>query len=44
MNGNFRLLQRLLQQIERVLELNELTCVTPEVVVAARESLVIGAN
>ena len=44
MNGNFRLLQRLLQQIERVLELNELTGVTPEVVVAARESLVIGAN
>jgi DNA transposition AAA+ family ATPase len=43
-NGNFRLLQRLLQQIERVLELNELTGVTPEVVVAARESLVIGAN
>jgi Holliday junction resolvasome RuvABC ATP-dependent DNA helicase subunit len=43
-NGNFRLLQRVLQQIERVLELNDLTIVTPEVVAAARESLVIGAN
>ena len=43
-NGNFRLLQRLLQQIERVLELNGLVVVTPDVVVAARESLVIGAN
>jgi len=43
-NGNFRLLQRLFQQIERVLELNDLLSVTPEVVTAARESLVIGAN
>jgi DNA transposition AAA+ family ATPase len=43
-NGNFRLLQRLFQQIERVLELNDLVSVTPEVVTAARESLVIGAN
>jgi Holliday junction resolvasome RuvABC ATP-dependent DNA helicase subunit len=43
-NGNFRLIQRLLQQIERVLELNELVIVTPDVVAAARESLVIGAN
>jgi len=34
----------LLQQIERVLELNGLVTVTPDVVVAARESLVIGAN
>ncbi len=43
-NGNFRLLQRLLQQIERVLELNGLVIVTPDAVAAARESLVIGAN
>jgi len=34
----------LVQQIERVLELNELVTVTPDVVAAARESLVIGAN
>jgi DNA transposition AAA+ family ATPase len=43
-NGNFRLLQRLFQQIERVLELNDLVSITPEVVAAARESLVIGAD
>lgn len=41
-SGNFRLLQRLLNQIERVLQINELHLVTKEVVEAARESLVIG--
>lgn len=41
--GNFRLLDRLLTQIARVLEINQLDRVTPEVVEAARESLVIGA-
>ncbi len=41
--GNFRLLQRLLTQIARLLELNELTTITPSVVAAARESLVLGA-
>ena len=40
--GNFRLLQRLLSQIERVLQINELQTVTKEVVETARESLVIG--
>jgi len=40
--GNFRLLQRLLSQIERVMEINQLHCVTKEVVDAARELLVIG--
>ena len=40
--GNFRLIQRLLQQIERVLEINHLQVVTPEVVEAARDTLVIG--
>ena len=40
--GNFRLLHRLLTQIGRVLEINELTSVTTPVVEAARESLVIG--
>lgn len=40
--GNFRLLERLLSQIGRILRINELELVTKEVVDAARESLVIG--
>ncbi len=40
--GNFRLLTRLLTQIERVLDLNDLSVVSTEVVEAARDSLVIG--
>jgi hypothetical protein len=40
--GNFRLLNRLLTQIERILEGNALQEVTKTVVEAARESLVIG--
>ena len=42
--GNFRLLQRLLTQIARVLAINQLQHVTKEVVEAARESLVIGTT
>lgn len=41
--GNFRLLERLLSQIERVLEINKLSEITLEVVEVARENLVIGA-
>jgi DNA transposition AAA+ family ATPase len=41
--GNFRLLQRLCTQIERILEINQLQMVTKEVIEAARESLVIGS-
>ena len=42
--GNFRLLTRLLTQIERVLSVNDLHRVSAEVVEAARDSLVIGTN
>jgi len=42
--GNFRLLTRLLTQIERVLGVNDLHEVSVEVVEAARDSLVIGTN
>lgn len=42
--GNFRLLYRLLTQMERILAINKLASVTPAVVEAARESLVIGGG
>ena len=42
--GNFRLLNRLLTQVERILEINALQQVTKAVVEAARESLVIGQS
>jgi DNA transposition AAA+ family ATPase len=40
--GNFRLFERLLTQIERILEINNLRLVAKAVVEAARENLVIG--
>jgi DNA transposition AAA+ family ATPase len=42
--GNFRLLHRLLTQIARLVDINNLASVTKEVVEAARETLVIGAT
>lgn len=40
--GNFRLIQRLFDQIDHILQINNLRTVTKEVVEAARETLVIG--
>jgi DNA transposition AAA+ family ATPase len=40
--GNFRLTTRLMAQIHRIMEINQLSTLTSEVVDAARESLVVG--
>jgi DNA transposition AAA+ family ATPase len=40
--GNFRVIHRLLMQIERILEINHLQTVTKEVVEKARERLILG--
>jgi DNA transposition AAA+ family ATPase len=40
-NGNLRLLQRLLAQIERITQINALKSITKEVVEVARQQLVI---
>ena len=40
--GNLRLTQRLMAQVQRILEINKLQTVTKEVIEAARESLVLG--
>jgi DNA transposition AAA+ family ATPase len=42
--GNFRLVQRLFAQIERIVSINKLPAVTTEVVTLARERLVDGAT
>ena len=41
--GNFRLVERLFAQIQRVVQINNLPAITPEVVAVASESLVIGS-
>jgi Holliday junction resolvasome RuvABC ATP-dependent DNA helicase subunit len=40
--GNMRLIDRLMKQVERVLTANQLTVVTKEVVETARQNLIIG--
>ena len=42
--GNFRLLERLFPQIERVLKINELDTITNDVIEAAASTLVIGTT
>ncbi|WP_286968261.1 MULTISPECIES: AAA family ATPase [Arsenicicoccus] len=42
--GNFRLLERLFPQIQRVLKINELDTITNDVVEAAQSTLVIGVT
>lgn len=42
-SGNFRLLQRLFNQIDRVLQINELRQINDDVIQAAASTLVIGA-
>jgi len=41
--GNFRLVERLFIQIDRVMKINDLHTLTDDVVEAARSTLVIGA-
>lgn len=42
--ANFRLLTRLLTQVERILKVNQSEIVSKEIVTAARDSLVIGQD
>ena len=42
--GNFRLIERVMTQVARVMEINQLDNITPEVVDAARQILVIGTQ
>jgi len=41
-NGNFRLLHRLLAQVERIVQINALRMITKEVIEIARQQLIIG--
>ena len=42
--GNFRLLQRLFGQVERILRINQLSVITTDVIEAARRTVVIGTE
>ena len=41
---SFRLIHRLLMQIDRILEINKLQTITKEVVETARENLIVGQS
>ena len=41
--GNFRLVERLMSQVARIMSINNLDTITPDAVEAAREVLVVGA-
>jgi hypothetical protein len=41
--GNFRLLHRLFEQIERILKINDLSVITSDVIETARSTLVLAA-
>jgi len=41
--GNFRLVERLMNQVARIMTINNLDTITPDAIEAAREVLVVGA-
>ena len=41
--GNFRLVERLMNQVARIMTINNLGTITPDAIEAAREVLVVGA-
>ena len=41
--GNFRLIERLMNQVARIMTINNLDTITPDAIEAAREVLVVGA-
>ena len=42
--GNFRLIERLMSQVARVMEINQLDTLDPDVIHAARQMLVVGIH
>jgi Holliday junction resolvasome RuvABC ATP-dependent DNA helicase subunit len=42
--ANFRLIDRLFTQVERVVKINELSTITDDVIEAARSTLVVGIS
>jgi hypothetical protein len=43
-SGNFRLVNRLFSQIQRIMKVNNLSSISKEVVETARQCLVVGVN